>query len=182
MQLIVGLGNPGIKYQNTYHNIGFLIIGEICKYWAFAPFHKKEDYLITYGHINEFSVLLLQPYSFMNNSGTPISKVINHYPILLDDMIVIHDDIDLEIGRIKVKKGGSTAGHNGLKSIDQAIGSNYLRIRFGVSRPKDHMSVSEYVLSQFSNLDNMTDLIGKISKYIYLMLQGRNIEFINSVK
>ncbi|WP_395463255.1 aminoacyl-tRNA hydrolase [Wolbachia endosymbiont of Cantharis cryptica] len=181
MYLIVGLGNPGGQYELTYHNVGFIVVDAICKYWGFQSFSKKADYLVTSGIINDNKVILLKPYSFMNNSGVPVAKIRNFYKFLLDNILVIHDDADLELGRIKIKKGGGSAGHNGLKSIDSSIGNNYWRLRFGVGRPEDQRSLADYVLSKFENFDNVTPLVEKIAKNIHLMLQGDNIAFINSI-
>ncbi|MDR2831683.1 MAG: aminoacyl-tRNA hydrolase [Rickettsiales bacterium] len=181
MHLIVGLGNPGGQYELTYHNIGFIVVDAICKYWNFQSFSKKADYLITSGIINDNKVMLLKPYLFMNNSGVPVAKIRNFYKFLLDNVIVIHDDADLELGRIKIKKGGSSAGHNGLKSIDSSIGNDYWRLRFGVSRPEDQRSLADYVLSKFSNFDNVIPSVEKIAKNIHLVLQGDNTAFINSI-
>ncbi|WP_143689906.1 aminoacyl-tRNA hydrolase [Wolbachia endosymbiont of Nilaparvata lugens] len=181
MHLIAGLGNPGSKYELTHHNIGFIVIDAICKYWNFQSFSKKADYLITSSMINNNKVILIKPYSFMNNSGIPIAKIKNFYKLSLDNIIVLHDDADLKFGRIKVKKGGSSAGHNGLKSIDSLIGNDYWRLRFGVGRPEDQKSLADYVLSKFSNFDNVILLVEKIAKNIHLMLQGDNTAFISSV-
>ncbi|QOD38742.1 aminoacyl-tRNA hydrolase [Candidatus Wolbachia massiliensis] len=181
MYLIVGLGNPGSQYELTYHNVGFIIVDAICKYWNFQPFSKKADYLITSGTISEKRVMLLKPYSFMNNSGIPVAKIRNFYKFLLDNIVVIHDDADLELGRIKIKKGGSSAGHNGLKSIDSFIGNGYWRLRFGVGRPEDQRSLADYVLSKFSDLDSVISLVEEIAKNIHLMLQGDNTAFISSI-
>jgi PTH1 family peptidyl-tRNA hydrolase len=181
MHLIVGLGNPGYQYELTYHNIGFIIINTICKHWNFQPFSKKADYLITSGVIDDNKIILLKPYSFINNSGVPIAKVRNFYKVSLDNVIIIHDDADLELGRIKIKQGGGSAGHNGLKSIDNFIGSNYWRLRFGVGRPEDKRSLADYVLSKFSNFDNVTPLVEKIAKNIHLVLQENNSAFVNRI-
>lgn len=181
MHLIVGLGNPGSQHELTYHNIGFIIVDAICKCSNFLSFSKKADYLITSGIINESRIMLLKPYSFMNNSGIPVAKIRNFYKFSLDNIVVVHDDADLELGKIKIKKGGSSAGHNGLKSIDSLIGKDYWRIRFGIGRPDDHRSLADYVLSKFESLDSITPLVEKIAKNIHLMLQGNNAAFINSI-
>ncbi|APR98425.1 aminoacyl-tRNA hydrolase [Wolbachia endosymbiont of Folsomia candida] len=181
MHLIVGLGNPGGQYELTYHNIGFILVDAICKHWNFQPFSKKADYLITSGMVNGSKVILLKPYSFMNNSGIPVSKIRNFYKILLGNVVVIHDDADLLLGRIKIKQGGSSAGHNGLKSIDSFIGNDYWRLRFGVGRPEDQRSLANYVLSKFSNFDDLAPLVNKIAENIHLVLSGDNSSFINQI-
>lgn len=181
MHLIVGLGNPGSRYELTYHNIGFIIVDTVYKYWGFQPFSKKADYLMASGIISSNKVILLKPYSFMNNSGIPVAKIRNFYKFSLDNIVVIHDDADLELGRIKIKKGGGSAGHNGLKSIDSLIGNDYWRLRFGIGRPDDQRDLADYVLSKFSNFDNVTTLVERIAKNIHLMLQGDNTSFISSI-
>ncbi|MDN5247715.1 MAG: aminoacyl-tRNA hydrolase [Wolbachia endosymbiont of Tyrophagus putrescentiae] len=170
MYLIVGLGNPGKQYELTYHNIGFIIVDAICKHWDFQAFSKKADYLVASGLINNNKVLLLKPQSFMNNSGIPVSKVRSFYKIPLDNILVIHDDADLQLGRVKIKKGGSSAGHNGLKSIDSFIGNNYWRLRFGIGRPEDKKSLSDYVLSKFVDIEYITQSAIKIAEDIYSIL------------
>lgn len=117
----------------------------------------------------------------MNNSGIPVAKIRNFYKFSLDNIIVIHDDADLELGRIKIKKGGSSAGHNGLKSIDSFMGNNYWRLRFGIGRPNDQRDLADYVLSKFANFDNAVHLVEKIAKNIHLMLQEDNTAFIRSL-
>ncbi len=177
MYLVVGLGNPGSQYECTYHNIGFIIVDAIARYWGFSSFSRKADYLIASGVINENKVLLLKPYSFMNSSGIPIAKIFNFYKLQLDNVVVVHDDADLPINKIKVKKGGSSAGHNGIKSIDSSIGNNYWRVRFGIGRPEDRRSLSDYVLSKFEDSDNMRELIEKVAKDIHLVIDG-SIQFL----
>ncbi|MGL9732550.1 MAG: aminoacyl-tRNA hydrolase [Wolbachia sp.] len=181
MYLIIGLGNPGSQCELTYHNIGFIIIDEIYKCWNFQPFSKKAEYLITSGIINKSKIILLKPYSFMNNSGISVAEIRNFYKLSLDNIIIIHDDADLEFGRIKIKKGGSSAGHNGLKSIDSFIGNDYWRLRFGIGRPNDQRDLAYYVLSKFTNFDNAFHIIEKIAKNIHLMLQKDNTAFIKSL-
>ncbi|MDF0607858.1 aminoacyl-tRNA hydrolase [Wolbachia endosymbiont of Onchocerca gibsoni] len=181
MYLIVGLGNPGSQYKLTYHNVGFLIVDAVCKCWRLQPFSEKNDYLITSGIINGNKVMLLKPYSFMNNSGIPVARVQDFYKFSSDNIIVIHDDADLELGRIKIKKGGSSSGHNGLKSIDTLISNDYWRLRFGIGRPDDQRSLTDYVLSKFLNFNKITFLVEKIAKNIHLVLRGNNMAFIRSI-
>ena len=179
--LIVGLGNPGSKYESTYHNIGFIIVDAICKCWSFRPFLEKAGYLITSGFINDEKVTLLKPCSFMNDSGVPVSEVKNFYKILLDNVIIIHDDADLEFGRIKIKKGGSSGGHNGIKSIDKYITNEYWRLRFGVGRPNDQRSLADYVLSKFSNPEAINSITEKVAENIHLVIQQEHSTFINKL-
>ena len=132
MFLIVGLGNPGKEYENTRHNVGFMVADTIFKEYGFANFKDKFDGLIAEGKIEGEKVYLLKPHTFMNLSGNSVIKAANFYKILPENIIVIHDDMDLPIGKIKAKIGGGSGGHNGIKSIDAAITPNYNRIRIGI--------------------------------------------------
>ncbi len=174
MKLIVGLGNPGKKYELNRHNVGFLALDYLIeKYNASkisskfkGDLYKAEKYLF------------LKPDTFMNLSGESVVLVRDYYKIDNDDIIVIHDDIDLKPGALRFKKGGSSGGHNGLKSIDKHIGDDYWRVRIGVGRPERKEDVVKYVLSDFSkeeiecikkNFENITNAIEDIhnaaSKY-----------------
>ena len=145
MKLIVGLGNIGDKYKLNRHNVGFLVIDYLVnEFEAFKVSFSKGDLF----KVKEF--LFLKPSTFMNNSGESIVLVKNFYKIDNEDIIVIHDDIDLKLGALKFKRGGSSGGHNGLKSIDSYIGDDYYRVRIGVGRPKKKEEVIDYVLSDFS--------------------------------
>ncbi|WFW29638.1 MAG: aminoacyl-tRNA hydrolase [Wolbachia endosymbiont of Menacanthus eurysternus] len=177
MYLLVGLGNPGERYELTYHNMGFIIIDAICKFWNFDPFYQEIGYLISSGRINKNKIVLLKPYSFMNNSGISVAKVQNLYKFSLDNIIVIHDDADLKLGKVKMKRGGSSAGHKGLRSIDSFISSGYWRLRFGIGRPNDQRNLSDYVLSKFTNFSSFADSIKKISENIHLVLQGNGFHW-----
>ena len=160
MKLIVGLGNPGIQYQFTRHNVGFMVVDEIFyHHFSASDWKKKFNGLAASGEINGQKILLLKPETFMNLSGKAVLSACSFLKIGPADIIVIHDDIDLEIGKIKVKVGGSSAGHNGIKSIDSAIGTEYHRIRVGVGRPTTQMDIADYVLSNFSKeeLDNLKE-------------------------
>ena len=151
MKLIVGLGNPGTQYQKTRHNVGFIVVDEIFHHGFFSEnWQKKFNGLTVAGEIEGQKVLLLKPETFMNLSGQAVVAACSFFKIPPSDVIVIQDDIDLPLGKIRVKQGGSSAGHNGIKSIDAAIGPDYHRIRIGVGRPEGPMDVADYVLSAFS--------------------------------
>lgn len=157
MFLIVGLGNPGAEYANTRHNAGFMAVDAIADNYGFGPFKSKFDGLISEGSIEGEKVFLLKPQTYMNLSGNSVVKAANFYKILPQNVIVIHDDIDLSIEQIKSKLGGGTGGHNGLKSIDASITPNYNRIRIGVGSPKGSGdAVVNHVLSGFSKADAET--------------------------
>ena len=131
MFLIVGLGNPGAEYDKTRHNAGFMAADALHACYRFAPYKSKFDGLIAEGQINGEKVFLLKPQTYMNLSGNSVVKAANFYKILPQNIVVIHDDLDLPAGKIKAKTGGGAGGHNGLKSIDAAITPDYHRIRLG---------------------------------------------------
>ena len=151
MFLIVGLGNPGAKYVGTRHNAGFMAVDAIASKYGFGVWRDKFDGLIAEGKIGNHKVYLLKPQTFMNLSGNSVVKAAMFYKILPSNIIVIHDDMDLDIAQIKVKTGGGSGGHNGLKSIDACVTNAYNRIRLGVGHPKgSNEEVVNHVLSGFS--------------------------------
>jgi len=171
--LLIGLGNPGEKYELTRHNVGFMLIDRLAEYYNMPGPYNKFKSLFYQNDIEKFGkVYLLKPQTYMNNSGEAVSEIVKFYKLPPDDLFVIHDDLDLPLGKIKIKLGGGTGGHNGLKSIDQYIGSNYYRIRIGIGRPQEYMEVSNYVLSKFNIeekkiLDNILNII--VEKIDYLL-------------
>ena len=151
MFLVVGLGNPGEEYRNTRHNIGFMAADEIVSRYHFSAFKNKFDGLVAEGQIAGEKVLLLKPQTFMNLSGKCVVQCAFFYKILPENIIVIHDDIDLNLGQMKAKIGGGAGGHNGLKNIDANITPQYNRIRIGVGHPQNKgPEVIDYVLHRFS--------------------------------
>lgn len=155
MFLIVGLGNPGSIYEKTRHNAGFMAVDVISNRYNFLWSYKsKFNSDIATGLTGDTKLVLCKPTTFMNLSGNAVASLLSYYKIENKNLIVIHDDIDLDLGEIKCKIGGSSAGHNGLKSIDYHVGSDYLRIRVGVGRPdRSRINTADYVLSKFSNSD-----------------------------
>ena len=154
MFLVVGLGNPGAEYAETRHNIGFMAADEIHGRYNFSSFKSKFDGLIAEGKIGDEKVYLLKPQTYMNLSGNSVVKAAMFYKILPQNIIVIHDDLDLKIGQLKAKCGGGAGGHNGLKSIDSHITPDYNRIRVGIGHPdKAKTEVADYVLGGFSKAD-----------------------------
>ena len=157
MFLIVGLGNPGKFYKNNRHNIGFKIIDNIRDTYNFPDFSKKFKSEFSKSEFDKNIIFLLKPTTFMNNSGLALREIRDFYNININNIYVIHDEIDLDQGRVKVKNGGGHNGHNGLKSIDKCIGNNYNRVRVGVSRPskiyKENVdeNISNWVLSDFTS-------------------------------
>ncbi len=164
MQLIVGLGNPGTKYNYNRHNVGFMAIDKIAELYGNPCFSNKFNGLIANITANSNKIILLKPQTFMNNSGNAISSVMQFYKLPTDKITVIHDDLDLELAKVKIKYGGGHGGHNGLRHINATIGNKYKRIRIGINRPDDKAEVSNYVLSNFSSgelakIDKVLDII-----------------------
>lgn len=154
MFLVVGLGNPGKEYAETRHNIGFMAADTIHGRYNFSPFKSKFEGLLAEGNIDGTKTLLLKPQTFMNLSGNSVVKAASFYKIPPENIIVIHDDKDLALGKLKTKIGGSAGGHNGLKNIDSQIGTNYNRIRIGVGSPQEHHTDTvNFVLSHFSKTE-----------------------------
>ena len=184
MFLIVGLGNPGSEYDKTRHNVGFMAVDEIAQAYGFAPFKAKFDGLIAEGKIAGEKVYILKPHTYMNLSGNSVVKAANFYKILPQNVIVIHDDMDLPVGKIKAKLGGGAGGHNGLKSIDAAISPDYNRVRIGVGHPNQGAeAVVNHVLSRFSKADAevIEQEIGLISDIIDVLLKNGIAAFCNKL-
>ena len=166
MTLFVGLGNPGSQYENTRHNIGFKVIDKLVDDLSARDISKTSFQGKLY---RSSSSLFLKPTTFMNLSGKSLQSVKNFFKIELEDVIVIHDDIDLPFGAVRFKKGGGHGGHNGLRSIDSHVTKEYLRVRVGVGKPEYKSQVSDYVLHDFSKdeskvLDQLIDHVAKACK------------------
>ena len=157
MLLFVGLGNPSLNSENNRHNIGFKIIDAINKKFKLSKQKPKFKGLLTTGNINDKKVYAIKPLTFMNNSGVCIRELIEYFKINVEDVIVFHDDLDINFGKIKTKFGGSDAGHNGIASIDKFIGKEYSRVRIGIGKPQTKTSVSDQVLKDFDE-DEMKEL------------------------
>ena len=164
MLLFVGLGNPTPDSENNRHNVGFKIIDNINKKFGLSKQKPKFKGLLTTGNINNKKIYAIKPLTFMNNSGICIRELIEYFKIDAEDVIVFHDDLDVELGKIKVKFGGSSAGHNGIASIDKFIGKDYSRVRIGIGKPKNGIEVADYVLQNFDEEETVG--IKKISDSI----------------
>jgi PTH1 family peptidyl-tRNA hydrolase len=179
MYLIAGLGNPDHKYKNNRHNIGFLIIDEIVKNLInTSNINKKSFNSITTKSNN---TIFSKPQTYMNESGLSIYSIKEFYDISTQNIIIVHDDLDLPFGTIRFKCGGGHGGHNGLRSIDKHIGKDYLRVRFGIGKPEDKADVANYVLSDFS-VAQKKDLVDLISHCVEAIekLQTNNLQFVQS--
>ena len=149
MLLFVGLGNPTPNSENNRHNVGFKIIDSINKKFGLSKQKPKFKGLLTTGDINSQKVYAIKPLTFMNNSGICIRELIEYFKIDAKNVIVFHDDLDIEFGKIKAKFSGSSAGHNGIASIDKFIGKDYSRVRIGIGKPKSNIEIEDYVLQNF---------------------------------
>ena len=164
MLLFVGLGNPTPDSENNRHNVGFKIIDAINKKFSLSKQKPKFKGLLTTGKIGDEKVYAIKPLTFMNNSGVCIRELIEYFKIDAEDIIVFHDDLDIEFGKIKAKFGGSSAGHNGIASIDKFVGKDYSRVRIGIGKPKVGVEVADYVLQNFDEEESQN--IKKISEDI----------------
>ncbi len=174
MFLVVGLGNPSKEYAFNRHNVGFMAADKCVRRFSFDDFKKKHQGLLSEGTINNEKVLLLKPQTYMNLSGQSVGAVTQFYKISPDHVIVFHDDLDLKPLDVRVKQGGSSGGHNGLKSIDSAIGNMYWRVRVGIGRPVSKEMVSDYVLSNFSKqeLIDLDILLDKLIENLPLLMSN----------
>lgn len=183
MKLIIALGNVGKEYEKTRHNIGFMVANQIIQKYNLSHSSSKFNGELFSGEIDSNKVLLIKPNTLMNLSGNSAIKVVNFYKISLLDVVVLHDDLDLDLGRVKLKVGGGSAGHNGIKSLDQNIGADYTRVRIGIARPanKDLLEVSDYVLGKFSpqELELVLKVSDLISKDFPMIISGDFNNFLN---
>jgi PTH1 family peptidyl-tRNA hydrolase len=154
--LFVGLGNPGSQYEKNRHNVGFMAVSRIVENHNFSPWKNKFRGSISNGLLRNQKIIILKPNTFMNLSGQSVGEVIRFYKIPSSKVIVFHDEIDFPLGKLKFKSGGGHAGHNGLRSISEHIGSDYIRVRIGVGHPGNKNAVANYVLGDFSKVEQET--------------------------
>jgi len=183
MLLIVGLGNPGSAYAGNRHNIGFMAVDAIAKRHGIGPWRRRFQGVSAEGPLSGERVQLLLPGTFMNDSGRAVAEAANFYKLGLPDIVVVHDEIDLEPGKVRVKTGGGSAGHNGLRSISSHVGNDYRRVRIGVGHPGVKDLVQAYVLSDFakSERDWVETLCGLIADNAGLLAKGEDASFQNKV-
>ena len=175
MLLFVGLGNPTPNSHNNRHNIGFKIIDAINKKFSLSKQKPKFKGLLTTGVINGKKVYAIKPLTFMNNSGICIRELIEYFKMDAQDVIVFHDDLDIDCGKIKAKFGGSDAGHNGVASIDKFIGKDYSRVRIGIGKPESKISISDYVLNDFNEdeIEKLESITDNIIKSLTILLDKK---------
>lgn len=184
MKLCVGLGNPGADYAATRHNIGFMALDRLQSALKAGSWEKKFSGLCASAQLQGERLLLLKPQTFMNLSGTAVQAAAAFHKIPPADILVFHDELELGAGRIRVKQGGGSAGHNGLKSIDSHLGADYWRVRLGIGRPDPgRASVHDYVLQPFAKADSgwLTALLDAIADHANLLLTGQHSSFMNKV-
>tara|TARA_B100001123_G_scaffold423200_1_gene533107 strand:- start:345 stop:905 length:561 start_codon:yes stop_codon:yes gene_type:complete len=173
MLLLVGLGNPNPNNTNNRHNIGFLVIDAINAKFKLSKQKPKFKGLLTTGTIDDQKIYAIKPLTFMNSSGVCIKELIEYFKIEAKNVFVFHDDMDIDIGKIKVKFGGSSAGHNGIESIDKNIGKDYSRIRIGIGHPNNNSVAAEHVLDNFSQDEkkSMDDITKNITESLSILIK-----------
>jgi PTH1 family peptidyl-tRNA hydrolase len=192
MRLFVGLGNPGAKYAHNRHNIGFMAVDEIARRHGFAPWRRRFQGMTSEGALDQEKIVLLRPETFMNESGRAVQEAANFFKIDLADLVVFHDEIELPPSKMRVKVGGSDAGHNGLRSISSHVGEHYKRVRLGVGHPRDWLGprhpglkdvVYRHVLSDFAKSDQpwVEALCAVIADNAGLLASGKDSTFQNKV-
>lgn len=183
MQIWVGLGNPGAKYALNRHNVGFMAMDAIAEVHGFGPEQKKFAGNVREGRIGTQKILLLKPATFMNESGRSVSEALRFFKLETDALTVFHDELDLAPFKVKIKQGGGTAGHNGLRSIDQHLGREFRRVRIGIGHPGHKDRVSGYVLGNYAKveLDPLAEMIGAIAGKAQWLADGDDVRFMNDV-
>ena len=183
MQLWVGLGNPGPQYALHRHNVGFMALDVMAEDHGFSPWKRQFQGLTSEGRLGSDKILLLKPLTFMNHSGRAIRAALDFYKLQPQDVTVFHDELDLAPMRVKVKRGGGTAGHNGLRSTDAHIGQDFRRVRIGIGHPGHKDRVTSYVLGNYSKAE-MTPLaymLGAMSAEAAWLAQGDDARFMNEI-
>ena len=183
MQIWVGLGNPGAKYALHRHNVGFMAVDAIAEIYGFGPEQRKFAGLVREGRIGTQKVLLLKPATFMNESGRSVGEAMRFYKLDLDALTVFHDELDLAPFKVKIKQGGGTAGHNGLRSIDKHLGKDFRRVRIGIGHPGHKDRVSGYVLGNYAKaeIEPLTDMIGAMAAEAEWLASGDDVRFMNDL-
>jgi len=185
MQIWAGLGNPGARHALQRHNVGFMAADAIAEVHEFGPWTKKFRSLIAEGRIGPQRIVLLKPQTFMNDSGDAVQQALRFYKLDLDSLTVFHDELDLAPMKVKVKVGGGTAGHNGLRSIDAHLGPEFRRVRVGIGHPgpgrKD--KVTPHVLGNYakSEMEPLADLLAAIADEADWLAQGDDARFMNEI-
>ena len=183
MILLAGLGNPGSKYSNNRHNVGFMAIDAIASEWGFSNWRKKFQAEVSEGRIGGQKVLLMKPTTYMNESGRALAEAVKFYNIDLGDVFVIHDELALPAGKMRTKTGGGHAGNNGIRSIKAHLGDDFHRVRIGVGHPGNKQDVARHVLKDFSKSDQtwLEPTLDVIANEMPLLIDGEFSSFQNKV-
>ncbi|MCB1420062.1 MAG: aminoacyl-tRNA hydrolase [Notoacmeibacter sp.] len=183
MLILAGLGNPGAQYANNRHNAGFMAADAIARRHSFSPWTKKFSALVCEGHLGGEKVLLIKPQTFMNLSGQSVGEAMRFFKLSPADIVVLYDELDLAPGKVRVKTGGGTGGHNGIKSMDAHCGKDYRRVRIGIGHPGDKNLVHNWVLGDFAKADGewLDPLMDAIADAAPLLAKGDDAGFMNRV-
>ena len=183
MQLWVWLGNPGTQYALNRHNVGFMAADAIAESWRFGPVQKKFQGWLRDGRIGSNRVILLKPATFMNESGRAVAEAMRFYKLELSALTVFHDELDLAPMKVKVKLGGGTAGHNGLRSIDAHLGADFRRVRLGIGHPGHKDRVTGHVLGNYAKaeMDDLAEMLGALAAEAEWLARGDDARFMNDV-
>ena len=183
MQIWAGLGNPGAQYAMHRHNVGFMAVDAIAEVHGFGAVRKLFQGWVQEGRIGAEKILLLKPATFMNDSGRSIGEALRFYKLDIAALTVFHDELDLAPFKIKVKTGGGTAGHNGLRSTDQHLGPDFRRVRIGIGHPGHKDRVTGHVLGNYakSEIDPLSDVLGAIAAEARWLAEGDDVRFMNEV-
>ncbi|UIP05830.1 aminoacyl-tRNA hydrolase [Erythrobacter sp. SDW2] len=183
MQIWTGLGNPGPGYAMHRHNVGFMVCDVIADMYDFGPVQKKFRGWVQEGRIGTEKILLLKPATYMNESGRSVGEALRFYKLGMEDLTVFHDELDLAPFKVKVKRGGGTAGHNGLRSIDQHLGPDFRRVRIGIGHPGHKERVHGHVLGNYakSELDDLAAMLGGIGSEAEWLAKGDDARFMSEL-
>lgn len=183
MQIWVGLGNPGPQYAMHRHNVGFMAADAIAAVHNFGAVKKQFQGWTQEGRLGAGKVLLLKPATFMNDSGRAVRAALDFYKLGVDALTVLHDELDLAPMKVKVKQGGGTAGHNGLRSIDQHLGPDFRRVRIGIGHPGHKDRVTGHVLGSYhkTEFDPLSDLLGALAAEAPALADGDEVRFMNDI-
>ena len=183
MQIWAGLGNPGARYALHRHNVGFMVADLLAEVHGFSPWQKKFRSLTAEGRIGRHRIVLIKPQTFMNDSGDAVQQALRFYKLDLDALTAFHDELDLAPMKVKVKQGGGTAGHNGLRSIDSCLGPDFRRVRIGIGHPGHKDRVTGHVLGSYakSEIEPLSDLLAAIAAEAQWLADGDEVRFMSEV-